>query len=375
MSEWKSEILRRLASLNLAPAREVEIADELAQHLEDRYQELLSRGETPESAERAALDELRGEDLLARSLRPVERSFYREPIAPGRAAGNFFSDVPQDIRYAFRILRKTPVITAIALLSLALGVGANTAIFSLIDAVMLRMLPVQNPEQLALIKFRSPASAHLRQSATNPIWEQVREHQDAFSGVFAWSPETFDLADGGEVNNIHGIYASGSYFTTLGVRPAAGRLMAASDDVRNCAGVAVLSYGFWQERYAGAQSAIGSTIRLNGHSFPIIGVAQRGFFGTEIGVPLDVAIPICAEGILDGKNSMLDDRSSWWLEMMGRLKTGMTVEQADARMKVISPPLFGAVVPQDWPAKYQDVFRQYTFAILNGDTGTGGIYG
>ena len=375
MSEWKSEILRRLASLNLAPAREVEIADELAQHLEDRYQELLSRGETPESAERAALDELRGEDLLARSLRPVERSFYREPIAPGRATGNFFSDVPQDIRYAFRILRKTPVITAIALLSLALGVGANTAIFSLIDAVMLRMLPVQNPEQLALIKFRSPASAHLRQSATNPIWEQVRDHQDAFSGVFAWSPETFDLAHGGEVNNIHGIYASGSYFTTLGVRPATGRLMAASDDVRNCAGVAVLSYGFWQERYAGAQSAIGSTIRLNGHSFPIVGVAEGSFFGTEIGVPLDVAIPICAEGILDGKNSMLDDRSSWWLEMMGRLKTGMTVEQADARMKVISPQLFGAVVPQDWPAKYQDVFRKYTFAILNGDTGTGGIYG
>jgi predicted permease len=299
----------------------------------------------------------------------------REPIAPGRATGNFFSEVLQDIRYAFRILRKTPVLTAIALLSLALGVGANTAIFSLIDAVMLRMLPVQNPEQLALIKFRSPASAHLRQSATNPIWEQVRDHQDAFSGVFAWSPETFDLADGGEVNNIHGIFASGSYFTTLGVRPAAGRLVAASDDVRNCAGVAVLSYGYWQERYAGAPSAIGSTIRLNGHSFPIVGVAEGGFFGTEIGVPLDVALPICTEGILDGKNSMLDDRSSWWLEMMGRLKTGMTVEQADGRMKVISPQLFGAVVPQDWPAKYQDVFRKYTFAILPGETGTGGIYG
>ena len=375
MPEWKSEILRRLASLNLPPAREAEIADELAQHLEDRYQELLSRGETPESAQVAALEELRRDDLLARSLRPVETSSYREPIAPGKAPGDFFSGVLQDIRYAFRILRKTPVITAIALLSLALGIGANTAIFGLIDAVILRMLPVQNPEQLALIKFRSPASAHLRQSATNPIWEQVRDHQDSFSAVIAWSPETFDLATGGEVNNIHGIYASGSYFTTLGVRPAAGRLMTASDDVRNCAGVAVLSYGFWQARYGGAPSAIGSTIRLNGHSFPIVGVAQRGFFGTEIGVPLDMAIPICAEGILDGKNSMLDERSSWWLEMMGRLKQGMSAEQADARMKVISPQLFGAVVPQDWPAQYQDIFRKYAFAVLPGGTGTGGIYG
>jgi predicted permease len=375
MPNWKSEVLRRLAPLKLAPAREAEIADELAQHLDDRYEEFLANGLSEDCASRAALEELRGEDLLARSLRPVEKSFYRELIAPGMATGNFFTGIPQDIRYAVRILGKTPVITAIALLSLALGIGANTAIFSLIDAVMLKMLPVQNPEQLALIKFRSPASPRLRQSATNPIWEQVRDHQDLFSGVIAWSPETFDLADGGEVNNTHGIYASGSYFTTLGVRPAAGRLMVASDDVRNCAGVAVLSYGFWQARYAGAQSAIGNTIRLNGHSFTIIGVAQRRFFGTEIGVPFDLAIPICAEGILDGKNSMLDERSSWWLEMMGRLKPGITVEQADARMKVLSPALFGAVVPQDWPAKYEDVFRKYRFVILPGDTGTGGIYG
>ncbi|MGC1293268.1 MAG: ABC transporter permease [Candidatus Acidiferrales bacterium] len=283
-----------------------------------------------------------------------------------------FSSFWQDVRFAIRLLRKTPVITAIALLSLALGIGANTAIFSLMDAVMLRMLPVQNPEQLARILFRSPASPHPRQNATNPIWEQVRDHQDAFSSVIAWSPQMFDLAEGGEANDIHGIYASGGYFTALGVRPASGRLLAASDDVRGCSGVAVLGYGFWQSRYAGAEGAIGGLIRLNGHAFPIVGVAQRGFFGTDVGEKLDVAIPICAEAILAGKDSALDVRDDWWLSMMGRLKPGMTVEQAGARMKVLSPPLFGAVVPQDWPAKYQDAFRKYTFAILPGATGTSG---
>jgi predicted permease len=375
MPEWKPEILRRLAPLKLSPAREGEIADEMAQHLEDRYQELLATGQSEDAAFRTAIDELKEEGFLAGNLRRVENDFYREPIALGKGSSNFFSDIVQDTRFAVRLLRKTPLITSIALLSLALGIGANTAIFSLVDAVMLRMLPVQNPEQLARILFRSPVSSRPRQSATNPIWEQVRDHEDVFSGVIAWSPQMFDLAEGGEVNNINGIYASGDYFTVLGVRPAAGRLMTASDDVRGCRGVAVLGYGFWQSHYAGAESAVGSLIRLNGQAFPIIGVAQRGFFGTDIGDKLDVAIPICAEAVLAGKDSSLDVRDDWWLSMMGRLKPGVTVEQADARMKVLSPPLFGAVVPQDWPAKYQDIFLKYTFAILSGATGTGGFRG
>jgi putative ABC transport system permease protein len=331
-------------------------------HVEQQTADNIAAGMPPDEARRRALAQFGG------------NLFVKEETRDARGT-HFIDTLFQDIHFAFRILRKTPLITGIALISLALGIGANTAIFSLVDAVMLRMLPVKNPEQLALIKFRRASSAHLSQSATNPIWEQVRDHQNAFSGVIAWSPETFDLADGGEVNDIHGVYASGDYFNVLGVRPASGRLLSPADDVRGCPGVAVLGYGFWQSRYAGAQSAIGSFIHLNGFAFPVVGVAQAGFFGAEIGRPFDVAIPICAEAILDGKDSMLDDRSSWWLQMMGRLKPGVSVEQADARMKVLSPQLFGAVVPQDWPAKYQDTFRKYTFAILPGATGTGGIYG
>ncbi|HLW81072.1 MAG TPA: ABC transporter permease [Candidatus Acidoferrales bacterium] len=338
------------------------LKEELDSHLQMAAQERMARGEGVTHARQSARRELGNAALIRETTRDVWGWRWLETLL-------------QDLRYALRMLRKTPVITGIALLSLALGIGANTAIFSLIDAVMLRMLPVQNPEQLAQIEFRSPTSPRPRPNVTNPIWEQVRSHQDVFSGVFAWSPQTFNLSVGGEVNKINGIYASGDYFSVLGVRPAAGRLMAASDDIRNCSGVAVLGYGFWQSHYGGAESAVGSSIRLNGHSFPIVGVAQRGFFGTDVGEKLDVAIPICAEATLAGKDSSLDVRDDWWLSMMGRLKPGMTIEQADARMKVLSPQLFGAVVPQVWPAKYQDAFRKYTFSIFPGASGTGGFYG
>ena len=342
--------------------QDAQLDSELRFHIEQQTADNIAAGMPADEARRRALAQIGGLESRKEEAREVRGT-------------QFFDTLLQDIRFAFRILRRTPLVTGVAIFSLALGIGANTAIFSLIDAVILRMLPVQNPEQLAQIKFLSPASADPRGSVTNLIWEQVRDHQDAFSGAIAWSPQEFDLAAGGEVNNISGIYASGDYFTVLGVRPAAGRLFSASDDVRGCSGVAVLSYGFWQSHYAGAQSALGSSIQLDGHYFPIIGVAQRGFSGTDVGEKLDVAIPICAEAIMQGKDSSLDIRDDWWLMMMGRLKPGVTIEQAGARMKVLSGPLFGAVVPQDWPAKYQDTFRKYTFAIFPGATGTSGFYG
>src|SRR5580704_14534714 len=220
----------------------------------------------------------------------------------------------QDVRFGARLLRKTPVVTAVALLSLALGIGANTAIFSLLDSVMLRMLPVQNPEQLVALGMRSPKQGSgVGNSYTNPIWEQLRDHQNVFAGVMAWSGRNFNLANGGEAQNVNGIYASGDYFNVLGVHPSLGRLMTSSDDTRACGGVAVLGYGFWQQHYGGAESAIGSQIQLDGHSFPVIGVTPPNFFGTDVGSRFDVAIPICAEAIIDGKNSYLDERASWWL--------------------------------------------------------------
>jgi putative ABC transport system permease protein len=346
MMTWLARLFRK-------EKQDAHLDSELRFHVEQQTADNIDAGMSPDEARRRALAQFGGIERIKEEARDARGTYFVESLL-------------QDIRFALRILRKTPLITGIALLSLALGIGANTAIFSLIDAVMLRMLPVQKPEQLVQIRFKSLTSQDPGSSVTNPIWEQVRDHQNVFSGVFAWSPRTFDLADGGEENDIDGLYASGDYFNVLGVPAAAGRLLVPSDDFRSCPGVAVLSYGFWQEHYAGAQSAIGSSIRLNGHYFPIVGVIQRGFSGMDVGMPLDVAIPICAAAIL-GRS--LDVRDAWWLSMIGRLKPGANIAQAQARMQVLSAPLLGAVVPQDWSAQSQDIFRKATFLLNPASTG------
>ncbi len=245
----------------------------------------------------------------------------------------------QDIRYGLRILGRTPVISCIAILSLALGIGANTAIFSLIDTVMLRMLPVQKPEELSQLLIQDPKSGNGEADSTfsNPLWEELRNRQDVFSGIFAWNSTQFDLAQGGAVHDVDGLFASGDFFRTLGVRAATGRLITTADDTRGCSGVAVLSYGFWQDHFGGAQSAVGSSLSLDNHIFEVVGVSAQGFFGVDVGSKFDVAIPICTVAIFDGPKTRLDRGSWWWLQVIGRTKRGLTPEQLKAHLAVLSP--------------------------------------
>jgi len=326
-------------------------------HLAIETEENIARGMAADEARYAALRKLGNQTRI------------REEIYEMNSIG-FLESVWQDVRFAVRILKKTPVITTVALLSLALGIGANTAIFSLMDSVMLRMLPVQNPEQLVELGMRTPPSGDgIAHTYTNPIWEQLRDHQDVFSGVIAWSPNQMDLADGGEAQNIQGLYASGGYFAALGVQPMRGRLFTPADDQRGCTGVAVLGNGFWQQHYGGAENAVGSLLRLNGHSFQVVGVTPANFFGTDVGERFDVAIPICADAVIRGKESFLDRRSTWWLRVMGRLKPGMNVDQATARLNVLAPQIFTAAVPTNWRPEGQQAFMKRTFAPLPGGKG------
>lgn len=352
-----SDLLFRLRSLFRRDMVESEADAELRFHFDQQVAKLIKSGLTREEAMRRAQLEFGGHEQL------------KEEIRDARGV-NLIETLFQDIRYGLRILGRTPVISCVAILSLALGIGANTAIFSLIDTVMLRMLPVEKPEELVQVRrFNSAQGSEGNPSFTNPLWEQVRDHQDVFSGVFAWGGDRFDLAQGGAVQNANGIFASGDYFTALGVRPVAGRLLSQTDDTRGCPAVAVLSYGFWQDHFGASPSAIGGTISLNNHRFQIIGVSSQGFYGVEVGSKFDVAIPICTADIFDGKVSRLDQRSWWWLKVMGRVKPGISHSQLKARLEVLSPPIFAGALPKNWDEKGQARFLKLTLVTTPAATG------
>ena len=298
-----------------------DLAEEIRTHLDMEEQENLESGMPREEAHYAAL-----------------RRFGNVTLAQERSremwGWNSVDTLWQDVRYGLRMLAKNRGFTAVAVLTLALGIGANTAIFSMIDAVMLRMLPVANPQELIGVRVAEPhRGGEGNIIVTNAIWEQFRNRQDIFSGVFAWSKDRFDLSQGGAVNYANGIWVSGDFFRSLGVHPAAGRLLTAADDQRGCAGEAVLSYGFWQQHYGGATSALGSMLSLNTHPFEVVGVAPAGFNGMEVGRKFDVAIPICSSALFDGQQSRLDQRSWWWLTVAGRVRPGVSPEPVDGTIE------------------------------------------
>jgi len=348
--------LVKLRALFARRRRSDDLAEEIRRHLEIEERESLESGMTPDEAHYAALRRFGNVTVAKEGSTEMWKWLLLEQLL-------------QDVRYGIAQLSRKPAFTAVAVLTLALGIGANTAIFSLIDAVMLRMLPVQRPDELAVVERYNPWRSEPSPSFTNALWEQVRDQQDVFSGAFAWSIDGLDLARGGAVHLANTLWVSGGFFNTLGLRPASGRLIAASDDQRGCPAVAVLSYGFWQEHFGGANSAIGSTLSLNDHPFEVIGVAPAGFFGMDVGQKFDVAAPICATKVIDGEQSRLDHRSWWWLSVAGRVKPGITRSQLTARLKVLSPGIMAAAVPHTWPEDEQHRFVKQSLAADSGATG------
>ena len=252
-----------------------------------------------------------------------------------------FDDLLQDVRYALSALRSSPGFATTAILSLALGIGANTAIFSLINAVILKTLPVSHPEQLVELGMKTEDGL----SFTNPIWEQVRDRQDVFSGAFAYSPNRFNLAVGGEVRNANTSWVSGDFFRTLGVNPLLGRTIADADDKRGCPVIGLLSYDFWQREYGGTADVFDRRLTLDSHPVRIVGVAPPGFTGIQVGEAVDIYMPLCAEGTLVRENSALDKRAKWWLWIFARLKPGISEQQALARMNTLAPQIFANTLP------------------------------
>jgi putative ABC transport system permease protein len=245
-----------------------------------------------------------------------------------------------DTRDAVRALAATPIVTLVSVLSLALGIGANTALFSILNGLVIKRLPVKEPGQLVVID---------RTSWPNPIWEQIRERQfDLFDGAAAWCPEPFNLAESGRIDAVSGAYASGGLFQTLGVSAMAGRTLTPADDVRGGGPdglVAVISSRFWQARFGGARDVLGRQLSVNGVQFTIVGVLPEGFMGPQIGRAMDVFLPIAADAAIRGRESRLDARDSWWLQLVARLKPGQSVDQASAALNAVRPAIRDATVP------------------------------
>jgi putative ABC transport system permease protein len=262
------------------------------------------------------------------------------------------SSLGRDLRFALRQLRQTPVVSAVALLSLALGIGANLAIFSLVNALMLKALPVHDPERLVVLGF--DGQPRPSQSMTNVQWEYLRDQHDEFAGMLATGGARFNLNTAGEQRPVDGLYVSGRFFDTLGVQPILGRALTPDDDRRGGGPdgpVVVLSHGFWQRQFGGDPSVLGRSLALDGHPFTVVGVTPREFFGVQVGRAFDVIIPLGTEPIIRGATgSSLDHRSFWWLTVLARLAPGQTLEQAQQRLQALQPALRAATMPRTRPA-------------------------
>jgi len=344
---------------------DAERSRELESYLQIETDENIARGMSPGEARYAAIGKLG-------NTRRVREEIYAMNSFP------LLDNLWQDLRYGLRVLRLNPGFTMIAVLSLTLGIGANTALFQILDAVRLRSLPVKNPQELYEIRIvnaknRSGSLTGQYARLTNLQWEQIRDRQQVFSSALAWGGAVFNLNDGGEARYARGMMVSGSFFETLGVPAVLGRVLNSADDTRGCAGSAVISHAFWQREFGGDPAVIGKRLNLTGHPFEVVGVTPAKFFGVDVGRQFEVAVPICAEAIFRGARSRLDVRYAWWLAAMGRLKPGVTAEQAGAQLAAISPPIMQATLPLNYVPRESKNYLDFKLGAEPAASGFSGL--
>jgi putative ABC transport system permease protein len=329
MPDWKPEIRKRLAGLKLALAREAEIVEELAQHLEDRYQELLAGGVSEEEAHCAALAELSESEILARELRRVERQIGSEPVILGtRRRSNMIGDLWQDVRYSVRMLMKNPGFTAVAMLTLALGIGANTAIFSVVNSVLLRPLPFREPGRLVMVWHNNTKEGKLDDPVAHPTFLDLRAQSKRLEDAAGLTPLwRFAVPTPEGPEQVDGHWVSASYFQLLGVQPLKGRAFTADEDRPGGAPAVMVSYRLWQGHFGGDPNILSRTVPLNDSAAPIVGVLPPGFRFLD---DVDLWAPL-------GQNPFLPrGRIVRLVRVVGRLAPGVSLQQAQAEMESIA---------------------------------------
>jgi putative ABC transport system permease protein len=345
--DWARDVRKRLSSLRLSPARETEIVEELSQHLDDRWRELIAGGASPDEATRLTLADFRDGDVLARYMAPLRQAHPPSSITPGAPARDLLGDLWQDLRYGARTLRRQPGFTVAAVLTLALGIGSNAAIFAVVNAVLLRPLPFPNSDQLVAVYSRFlPSTGYDFPyfSLSGPEFADVRGRVDAFAGIAAYDFNSRNLTrDDGEAERVLTMRVTAGFFDVLGVRPGYGRTFTEDEAQRREGCVALLGH----DASHGTASAIGSTIRLDDAPCVVIGVMPEGFGFRDDRVKVWTALPIDTE-------ETTINRGSHPLAAIARLREGVTTEQADAQLQSLRGY---------WLEKYPDHYAKGHFAV------------
>ena len=348
MPAWNEEIRKHLSSLKLTPTRENEIVEELSQDLEDRYFKLQLDGLSETEASAIVLKELAESDLWTRELQRVERSPRSVPAPPfAQNSTNIFSDFRQDLHYALRMLVKNPAFALVAITALALGIGANSAIFSVVNSVLLEPLPYKNPDELVMVWEDATKQGYPHDTPAAANYVDWRDQNQTFVGMAALGDDSFNLTGVGDPEKIEGRRVSANLFSLLGVEPELGRAFTPDEDQPGANGVVLISHLLWQRRFNGDPNIIGKSLKLNDVSRTVVGVMPASFQFPTREDELWVPIAFTAEEAAN--------RNRHYLQVLGRLKPGINVQQAQADMTAVATRL-----QQQYPDTNTDIGAEVT---------------
>jgi putative ABC transport system permease protein len=345
-THWSTRVFRALLSLYPGEFRD-EYGRELAMVFADRYQDATG---LPQRI-RVCFEAISG--------------LLRE--APREHLGLLMND----FRFAARSMRRSPGFAATVVLTLALGIGANTAIFQLINAVQFRTLPVRNPQELAELRVaggtgRFGVNPTPYGQLTRPVWEEIRKNQQPFSGVFAWTTRGVGVGEISDLKFANGLAVSGDFFSVLGVHPFQGRLLDSADEQVACPSPrAVLSYAYWQRELGGRPLENSTRLKVDGDLYEVVGVTPPGFFGLVVGETFDIALPLCRPRVVA--------REVFDVNVIGRLRDGWTIDRASAQLNAMSPGIFEVTAPTGYSAESIERFKSFRLGAYSAATGVSSL--
>ena len=349
--------IRSVAALLLRrDAADARLNDELEAYVELSAAERVRDGVPLEEARRLAMLELGG-------IEPVKERVRAE------RHGASLDELVRDVRYAFRMFGRHRALTMTIVATLAIAIGANTAIFTLVDALMLRWLPVRDPQELLLVKLQALDAKQPSESFSYPIARALDDQRDVFAGAAGFSSYPFDVGERGSAHRVSGAVVTGGYYETLGVMPVAGRLLRRDDDVVGTAVTAVISDGFWRREFARAPDVAGRSLRINGVPATIVGVSAPGFAGANVGWIADVTVPVAALPQLSPQAAPLVGAGNFWLRVLARPRLGIGATEAQARLNVVWPRIADSLIAAHWPASRRQAMAGAEFQLAPGGTG------